>query len=86
MPKIPDPAVASEDLYGSCPDLYNRTDGDYNLIVDEYPDPRTLDWMQYQGWGATDDFVLSNPSIPPTNYSLRSWIYPLDGSNLDCVV
>jgi glucan 1,3-beta-glucosidase len=73
MPKIPDPTVASEDLYGSCLDIYNRTNDDYNLIIDEYPDPRTLDWTQYQGWDATDDFVLSDPLIPRTNYGPRPW-------------
>ena len=64
MPPIPDPITASEDLYGSCYEIYNRTNDDYNLIVDEFPDPRTLDWNQWQGWDATDDFVMSDPSIP----------------------
>ena len=73
MPKIPDPTVASEDLYGSCYSIYNRTSDDYSLIVDEFPDPRTLDWRQYQGWDATDDFVLSDPSIPRTSYGPRPW-------------
>jgi hypothetical protein len=75
MPPIPDPTVASEDLYGSCYEIYNRTDDDYSLIVDEYPDPRTLDWNQYQGWDATDDFVLSDPLAPRTYYGPRPWYY-----------
>lgn len=79
IPKLPNRTVASQDLYGSCLDIYNRTtsgdsdsdgdgDGDggdyYSAIVQEYPDPRTLDWRKYQGWDATDDFVLSDPNIP----------------------
>lgn len=73
MPKLPDPTVASEDLYGSCYSIYNRTMDDYNLIVDEFPDPRTLDWTQYQGWDATDDFVNSDPLIPQASYEPRPW-------------
>ena len=73
MPQLPDPTVASEDLYGSCYQIYNRTNDDYNLIVEEYPDPRTLDWREYQGWDATDDFVLSDPTIPRTSYGPRPW-------------
>jgi len=68
MPPIPEPNVPSEDLYGSCLDIYNRTDDEYNLIVNEYPDPRTLDWSQWQGWDANDDFVMSDPLIPNTHY------------------
>lgn len=78
MPQLPDPTVASEDLYGSCYEIYNRTNDDYNLIVDEFPDPRTLDWSQYQGWDATDDFVMSDPLIPRTSYGpwYAHWIVP----------
>lgn len=36
--------------------------------MDEYPDPRTLDWNKYQGWDANDDFVLSDPNIPNFRY------------------
>ena len=68
IPRIPDPTVASEDLYGSCYEIYNRTSDEYNLIVQEYPDPRTLDWNQWQGWDATDDFVMSDPSIQTNIY------------------
>eukprot|EP00529_Nitzschia_sp_RCC80_P011463 CAMPEP_0113521022 /NCGR_PEP_ID=MMETSP0014_2-20120614/44415_1 /TAXON_ID=2857 /ORGANISM="Nitzschia sp." /LENGTH=612 /DNA_ID=CAMNT_0000418947 /DNA_START=114 /DNA_END=1952 /DNA_ORIENTATION=- /assembly_acc=CAM_ASM_000159 len=68
MPPIPEPNVPSEDLYGSCLDIYNRTNDEYNLIVNEFPDPRTLDWSQWQGWDATDDFVMSDPLIPNTHY------------------
>ena len=68
MPKLPDPTVASEDVYGTCLDIYNKTSDDYKLIVDEFPDPRDLDWRKSQGWVATDDFVLSDPEIPDTHY------------------
>lgn len=68
MPSLPDPNNAAEDLYGTCIDIYNRTSDNYNAIVDEYPDPRDLDWRKSQGWTATDDFVLSDPEIPITHY------------------
>ena len=68
MPKLPDPTVASEDVYGTCLDIYNKTSDDYKAIVDEFPDPRDLDWRKSQGWVATDDFVLSDPLIPDTHY------------------
>jgi hypothetical protein len=81
MPQLPDPTVASEDLYGSCYEIYNRTTDNYNLVVDEYPDPRTLDWHQWQGWDATDDFVNSDPTIPRTSYGPQpwyvDWIFPM---------
>ena len=48
MPLLPKPDVASEDLYGSCLDIYNRTDDEYDLVVEEYPDPKDLDWNQWQ--------------------------------------
>jgi glucan 1,3-beta-glucosidase len=48
IPKLPNPDVSSESLYGTCYDILNRTTDDYNLVVDEYPDPRTLDWRQWQ--------------------------------------
>lgn len=77
MPPIPEPTISSESLYGSCLDIYNRTDDDYS-IVDEYPNPRTLDWNQWQGWDANDDFVMSDPNaIRPDvyrhNIPLRKW-------------
>jgi hypothetical protein len=78
MPKIPDPTVASEDLYGSCLSIYNRTSDDYAAIVEEYPDPRTLDFLKYQGWAATDDFVLSDPNIPNFPWRERqdhTWVF-----------
>lgn len=63
MPPIPEPNISSESLYGSCLDIYNKTDDSYS-IVDEYPDPRTLDWNMWQGWINDDDFVMSDPNIP----------------------
>ena len=64
MPTIPDPTVPSESLYGTCYDILNRTEDDYALVVQEYPDPRTLDWRQWQGWDVNDDFVLSDELRP----------------------
>jgi hypothetical protein len=60
-------------VYGTCREIYNRTSDDYNLIVNEYPDPRTLDWNQWQGWDASDDFVMEDAlpvrSIPAQQYA-----------------
>jgi hypothetical protein len=81
MPPIPRSTVPSEDVYGSCLHIYNRTNDDY-AIVEEFPDPRTLDWNQWQGWGANDDFVMSDPNIPDVSYGptspwyLRGWFLP----------
>jgi hypothetical protein len=82
IPRIPSPTVASQDLYGTCYDIYNRTNDDYSATVEEYPDPRTLDWNQWQGWDATDDFVMSDPNIPDQTHSYGPhpwygrWIVP----------
>lgn len=61
MPPIPDPDVASEDIYGSCYEILNRTHFDYEAVVDEFPDPNTLtlkdQWSQLTGRQVDDDFV-----------------------------
>ena len=67
MPPIPEPHVSSESIYGTCLDIYNKTDDSYS-IVDEYPDPRTLDWNKWQGWTNEDDFVMSDPNIPVVDH------------------
>jgi hypothetical protein len=79
IPHLPDPTVSSESLYGTCIDIYNRTSDDYNLIVDEYPDPRTLDWNQWQGWDADDDFVMQD-ALPVRSDQARqyaNWAAPV---------
>jgi hypothetical protein len=60
IPPIPDPTISSESLYGSCYDIVNRTTEDYASVVQEFPDPRTLDWKKWQGWDFDDDFVLND--------------------------
>eukprot|EP00526_Cylindrotheca_closterium_P005643 CAMPEP_0113643590 /NCGR_PEP_ID=MMETSP0017_2-20120614/22927_1 /TAXON_ID=2856 /ORGANISM="Cylindrotheca closterium" /LENGTH=569 /DNA_ID=CAMNT_0000555127 /DNA_START=90 /DNA_END=1799 /DNA_ORIENTATION=- /assembly_acc=CAM_ASM_000147 len=83
MPKLPPPTVASEDLFGSCLDIYNRTNNDYSTTIDEYPDPSDLDWTKNQGWDATDDFVLDDPSAPerlygpiePNHRNVSPWLF-----------
>ncbi len=72
MPPIPAPNISSESLYGDCYEIYNRTDDSYS-IVDEYPDPRTLDWKQWQGWTNNDDFVLSDPNIPVIDHDTKQY-------------
>lgn len=83
MPPIPAPHISSESIYGDCYEIYNRTDDSYS-IVDEYPDPRTLDWKQWQGWTNNDDFVMSDPNIPVIDHDTEqhsifnsTWIIPL---------
>ena len=80
MPPIPEPHISSESLYGTCLDIYNKTDDSYS-IVNEYPDPRTLDWKKWQGWTNNDDFVMSDPNIPVFDHDIeettifdRTWI------------
>lgn len=77
MPPIPAPTIPSEDIYGTCYDIYNRTNDSYS-IVHEYPDPHTLDWNQWQGWSANDDFVTSDPNIPTNRlrHAARAWWDP----------
>ena len=70
MPPIPEPHISSESLYGTCLDIYNKTDDSYS-VVEEYPDPRTLDWKQWQGWTNNDDFVMSDPNIPVFDYEVE---------------
>jgi len=69
MPPIPEPHVSSESLYGTCYDILNKTDDSY-AIVDEYPDPRTLDWSYWQGTMYNDDLVMSDPYKPFIDRSL----------------
>jgi len=85
MPPIPEPHVSSESVYGNCYEIYNQTDDSYS-IVDEYPDPRTLDWRQWQGWTNNDDFVMSDPNIPVVDrqselsrngWYHQPWVVPL---------
>ena len=69
IPHLPSPYVASEDLFGTCLEIHNSTNNDYNAIIEEYPDPEDLDWNLGQGWEATDDFVLSDPEAPQRLYA-----------------
>lgn len=66
---LPKPSDAAQNHFGSCYDIYNKTSDDYDAIIEEYPDPRTLDWTKYQGWDATDDFVMSDPNIPDFDWA-----------------
>lgn len=63
MPPIPEPHVSSESLYGTCYDILNKTDDSY-AIVDEYPDPLTLDRSYWQGSTYNDDLVMSEVGPP----------------------
>mmetsp|Transcript_1739 Transcript_1739/g.3778 ORF Transcript_1739/g.3778 Transcript_1739/m.3778 type:complete len:609 (+) Transcript_1739:216-2042(+) len=62
IPHVPDPMVSSVDLFGSCYDIIYRTNDSYALI-DEYPNPKDLDWNAWQGWSVDDDFVVNDGKI-----------------------
>jgi len=59
IPKIPLPQTASTELYGSCYDIIFRTDDDYS-IVHEFPDPKSLNPNNWQGFDIDDDVVVSH--------------------------
>jgi glucan 1,3-beta-glucosidase len=58
IPKIPDPHVNSETVFGTCHDIVMATTDDMS-IVHEFPDPKTTDtWL---GPPIDDDYVVSPP-------------------------
>merc|ERR1712043_132301 len=59
IPKIPSPSVPSVDLYGSCLDIIFKTDDDES-IIHEFPDPKSLDPTNWQGFSIDDDVVVSH--------------------------
>jgi glucan 1,3-beta-glucosidase len=75
IPPMPPPNVPSVQLYGTCEEIIFRTDDNYTLI-DEIPDPDTLDWVQKQGWWTLDDDVVKTHGesllpdyVPPREHS-----------------
>jgi glucan 1,3-beta-glucosidase len=58
IPRVPDPTIASTDLFGTCYDLLWRTN-DSMSVIHEYPDPAaaTDPWM---GVSVDDDIVLTH--------------------------
>jgi len=62
IPHYPTPNVSSIDRFGSCYDIIYRTNDSY-AIVDEYPNPKDLDWTAWQGWSVDDDFVVNDGKI-----------------------
>ena len=59
IPKIPAPGVDSQELYGSCHDIADRTKDDMS-IIHEFPDPSTLPANNWQGVEIDDDYVVSH--------------------------
>lgn len=59
IPEIPPPNVSSVDWYGICQDIIFRTDDDMS-IVEEYPNPKTLDSNNGQDLNIDDDLVISH--------------------------
>lgn len=59
IPAIPAPDVSSESVHGTCYDILLRTDDDMD-IVEEFPDPITLDPNNWQGVDIDDDVVVSH--------------------------
>jgi hypothetical protein len=60
IPSIPPPHVSSKDLYGTCEDIIFKVKDDTMTIVDEFPDPTTLDPNNWQGVAIDDDLVVSH--------------------------
>jgi hypothetical protein len=60
IPSIPSPQVASKDLYGTCEDIIFKVKDDSMAIVNEFPDPSTLDPNNWQGVAIDDDLVVSH--------------------------
>lgn len=59
IPRIPDPSVASVDLYGICENIIFRTNDSMD-IVHEFPDPTSGDKNNWQGVKIDDDVVISH--------------------------
>jgi len=59
IPPIPESNVASVDLYGSCYDIVLQT-SDSSTILQEFPDPTSLDTHNWQGFPIDDDVVVSH--------------------------
>lgn len=59
IPKIPSPSTSSVDLYGTCYDIIFRTDDDES-IIHEFPDPKSLDTANWQGFNIDDDVVITH--------------------------
>lgn len=59
IPSIPEPDVDSRDLYGTCYDIIFKTDDDMS-IVHEFPDPKSIDLKNWQGFNIDDDVVVTH--------------------------
>lgn len=59
IPKIPAPTTSSNDLFGTCYDIIFRTN-DNVTIIHEFPDPKSLDPSNWQGFSIDDDVVVSH--------------------------
>jgi glucan 1,3-beta-glucosidase len=59
IPQIPALEVSSQSIHGTCYDILLDTD-DSMSIVDEFPDPTTLDPNNWQGVAIDDDVVVSH--------------------------
>lgn len=75
IPPMPPPNMAAVEVYGTCEEIIFRTDDNYS-IVNEIPDPNTLNWVQKQGWWTLDDDVVKSHGdsllpdyVPPHEHS-----------------
>jgi glucan 1,3-beta-glucosidase len=76
IPPMPPPNVPSVQIYGTCEEIIFRTDDNYTLI-DEIPDPNTLNWVEKEGWWTLDDDVVKTHGqsllpdyVPPREHSV----------------
>jgi len=75
IPKIPAPKTSSKDLYGSCYDIVVRTSDDES-IIHEFPDPKSIDLSNWQGFSIDDDVVVSHGQTLELDVS-GHWYDPL---------
>ncbi len=79
IPKIPSPDTSSIDLYGTCYDIIFRTKDDES-IVHEFPDPKSLDPNNWQGFNIDDDVVVTHGQSLSLDLD-GNWYDPNDRTN-----
>jgi hypothetical protein len=79
IPRIPPPHVSSVDLYGSCYDVLFQTKDDMS-IVNEFPDPSSLDLNNWQSIPISDDVVVSHGQSVSKDES-GHWVVRKPGGN-----
>jgi hypothetical protein len=79
IPKIPSPTTSSVDIHGTCYDIIFRTSDDAS-IVHEFPDPKSLDLANWQGFSINDDVVTSHGEVLEMDMGGK-WYNPTTSGN-----